>query len=293
MPARLIREGLLDSERVCRLPLEARWLFVTVCLTADDVGIFDAAPYALMRKAELQRDLGDHLLQVLADADLIRLYEIDGKRYGFIPRYGQRLQMRRIKHPLPPLAIAAGDADAISKINELAARLRKSTESFRRLPPEAEAEAEAEAEKPPVIVAPSAPASSPAPAVAAAEKAPRPSRKCPSTFLVTGELQRWAREHVPGLDIRDQTARMRDHTFKSALSDWPGAWRNWMKRARDDLARRPPSPPASFRAQDSADKRRRLQAMTGGLLGGAPAQPELPITLDMETLDHGPRSRDD
>jgi len=144
MPTRLIREGLLDSERVCGLTVDARWLFVTICLQADDVGLFDAAPFALMRKAELQRDLGPHLLGVLVDVDLIRLYdsaEFPGKRFGFVPRYGQRLRITRLKHPLPPLALVADDPEASRKIKYLASKMSADGGSLR---PEAEVEAEQE-----------------------------------------------------------------------------------------------------------------------------------------------------
>lgn len=68
------------------------------------------------------------------------------------------------------------------------------------------------------------------PSVVGASK-PRPSRKAPHSFLVEADLQQWARENVPGVDIRTETAKFRDHTFKTAHSDWPGAWRNWMRRA--------------------------------------------------------------
>jgi hypothetical protein len=71
-----------------------------------------------------------------------------------------------------------------------------------------------------------------------ASKSPRPSRKCPSAFLVESELQRWAREEVPSVDIRAETAKFRDHTFKNAISDWDGAWRNWMRRAVDGAPRK-------------------------------------------------------
>lgn len=62
---------------------------------------------------------------------------------------------------------------------------------------------------------------------------PRPARKAPPDFLVTADLQQWAREHVPGLDIRAETEKFRDHTFRTAISDWPGAWRNWMRRGAE------------------------------------------------------------
>lgn len=72
-----------------------------------------------------------------------------------------------------------------------------------------------------------------------AAKSPRPTRKAPPGFLVDAGLQAWARKTVPGLNIRAETEKFRDHTFKTALSDWPGAWRNWMRRAADMATSRP------------------------------------------------------
>ena len=37
----------------------------------------------------------------------------------------------------------------------------------------------------------------------------------------------------PSVDIDRETAKFRDHTFKTALSDWRGAWRNWVRRAAE------------------------------------------------------------
>ena len=119
MPNRLIREGLMESERVLSVPVEARWLFVIICLSADDVGLFEATEFKLARRADINRDIAGKLMAMLADVDLIRLYEQGGKRYGFIPRFRQRVQIKNTKHPMPPRALYAHDADALSKINDL------------------------------------------------------------------------------------------------------------------------------------------------------------------------------
>lgn len=119
MPNRLIRDEMLESEAILSLPVEARWLYVTILLSADDVGIFEATSFKLARRADIRRESGDKFLSMLADADLIRLYEADGKRYGFIPKFRQRIQIRRLKYPMPPKALMADDLDAMSKINEL------------------------------------------------------------------------------------------------------------------------------------------------------------------------------
>lgn len=120
MPNRMIREGLLESEAVLSVPVEARWLFVTIMLSADDVGLFEATEFRLGRRADVSRDSVGRLLVMLADVDLIRLYEVGGKRYGFIPRFRQRVQIKSTKHPLPPRALMEDDQDASKKINDLA-----------------------------------------------------------------------------------------------------------------------------------------------------------------------------
>lgn len=121
MPNRLVREGLMESEPVLSLPVEGRWLFVIVLLSADDLGLFEATEFKLARRADVNRDMAGKLLQMLADADLVRLYMAsDGKRYGFIPKFRQRVQIKTTKHPLPPAALYQDDEDALKKINELA-----------------------------------------------------------------------------------------------------------------------------------------------------------------------------
>jgi len=148
MPARMIRDGLLDSEAVLSLPVEARWLYVTILLSGDDVGLFEATPFRLARVADVRREHADRLLAMLADADLVRLYEMSGKRYGFIPKFRQRLQIKRAKCPLPPLALLEGDEDALNKIKDLGSNpplySGESRKNTAAQPPEPEPEVEEE-----------------------------------------------------------------------------------------------------------------------------------------------------
>lgn len=58
----------------------------------------------------------------------------------------------------------------------------------------------------------------------------RATRKCPEAFEVSGALVEWAVENHPHVDRDLETAKFRDHTFKTAISDWDGAWRNWIRR---------------------------------------------------------------
>ena len=66
-------------------------------------------------------DLQTEQLRVdVVDADLVRLYTHSGRPLGFIPRFRQRLQIKRAQFPLPPEALVSDDSDALSKIKHLA-----------------------------------------------------------------------------------------------------------------------------------------------------------------------------
>lgn len=119
MPNRLIRDGLLESEAVLSLTIEARWLYIAICLTADDMGLFEATEFKLARRADLKKEHIGRLLGMLNDVDLIRLYSDGKKQFGIIPKFKQRLQIKRIKYPIPPEALYLDDEDAIEKFNKL------------------------------------------------------------------------------------------------------------------------------------------------------------------------------
>lgn len=147
MPNRLLREGLLESEPLLSVPAEARWLFVVILLSADDVGVFEATEFRLARRGDVQRGQISSLMQLLADADLIRLYEVGAKRYGFVPKFRQRVQIKKVKHPLPPLALYQDDPDALSKIKDLTTKTTVGQPFDSSCPSDAQpSEAEAEAE---------------------------------------------------------------------------------------------------------------------------------------------------
>ena len=67
----------------------------------------------------------------------------------------------------------------------------------------------------------------------------RPARKCPTAFAVTDEMKAWAVGNAPLVDLANATASFRDHTFKHAITDWPGAWRNWLRKDQQFAADRP------------------------------------------------------
>lgn len=70
----------------------------------------------------------------------------------------------------------------------------------------------------------------------------RATRKCPEGFAITEDLVAWASTEAPLVNLDRETAKFRDHTFKTAHTDWAGAWRNWIRRAAESVpARAPPT----------------------------------------------------
>jgi hypothetical protein len=106
MPTRLIREGFLDSERVNTLTAPAECFYHRLLLAADDYGRFDArAQWLRSRLWPVKEDVRAKDVETwLADsvnAGLVQIYNVDGKDYGLILNYGQRIQSKKSKFPEP------------------------------------------------------------------------------------------------------------------------------------------------------------------------------------------------
>jgi hypothetical protein len=119
MPNRIVREALLDSDRWLGLrDNTARVCFLAAMLKADDLGNLEGTDARLRR---LWRDYGVEtdnkvalVLQELADTDLVRVYDVDGKRYLHIPRFRQYIRHIRQRHPASPW----DDTEKIQRVAE-------------------------------------------------------------------------------------------------------------------------------------------------------------------------------
>ncbi|MES2415119.1 MAG: hypothetical protein V4614_15035 [Pseudomonadota bacterium] len=107
MPTRLIRAEILDSERVARLDWAAEVFYRRVMSVADDYGRYEANQKTLRAKCYPQQvddvrvaDIA-RWLAACQTAGLILLYEVDGKEYLEILRFGQQ-QRSKSKCPPPP-----------------------------------------------------------------------------------------------------------------------------------------------------------------------------------------------
>ena len=105
MPTRMIRGDLLDSERYWRCSADARCLYISILLCADDTARCQGSEYFLRNRClanTVPASRIPKLLAELVDEDLIRLYQYCGAQFIFVPRFRQRLRYVNSKHPAPP-----------------------------------------------------------------------------------------------------------------------------------------------------------------------------------------------
>ncbi len=109
MPSRIIREGILTSERVDRLSPKAEIFYRRLMSVVDDHGRFDARPAVLiaacypLRVGSICAADVEHMLSECAadDTHLLLIYELAGKRYLQINDFRQQLRSKRSKYPDP------------------------------------------------------------------------------------------------------------------------------------------------------------------------------------------------
>ena len=110
----MIFKGLWNSERVGGLKHVPFRVYAGLLMLCDDVGLFEANAAVIhgllfsttpdVRLADVNR-----ALESIESADLVRLYEVRGKRYGCLWNYRQSkgLKRRRQEYPAPPPELIA------------------------------------------------------------------------------------------------------------------------------------------------------------------------------------------
>jgi hypothetical protein len=117
MPDRIIRDELLRSPRYRRLTTDtARLLFVHILLSVDSFGNMEAHASAVedCLRRPTDAETAARLLDELSDAELIRMYSVEGKKYLHVPRFRQRLRYLKGKHPRPPAEIECNEIKALA-----------------------------------------------------------------------------------------------------------------------------------------------------------------------------------
>lgn len=106
MPNRVIREGLLDSDRIGRLTAEEERFYVRLLLVADDFGRFDGRLSVIKSRCfpildSISLTMVRAWLSKCQDAGLVKIYEVSGKPYLELIDYNQRLRQKRPRYPGP------------------------------------------------------------------------------------------------------------------------------------------------------------------------------------------------
>lgn len=107
MPSRMIREGMIDSEALHRAGEAAEVLFTRLMLVADDYGRFDGRVSVICRRCwplggPDEASVNERLCALAREA-LVMLYEVGGKSFICIPKFHQRLRLKKpSKWPDPP-----------------------------------------------------------------------------------------------------------------------------------------------------------------------------------------------
>lgn len=243
--ARNIKPGFFTNDALGELPPLARLLFAGLWTLCDRKGRMEDRPKKI--KAEvLPYDDCDPgaLLQQLHDAGFIQRYDLAGTQYIQVCKFErhQNPHLKEAQSTIPaPCEHSASTVqvpnDTLPKQDQ--AGLIQSLESLSLYCVEG---------------------------VEAPPRAARATRKCPDSFHVTQELFEWAILEAPGVALEIETAKLRDHTFKNPIADWPGAWRNWMRRALEHKA----GSGKSFRERDADVTFAAVSNWTGGLIGELP-----------------------
>jgi hypothetical protein len=105
MPNRIVRDGILTSEKVEQLDDIAGYFYTRLLLTVDDFGRYFANPKLLiaavypLRCTSVTVEQIQNRLNQCAKAGLIRIYEIDNKTYLEVINFKQRTRAKKSKFP--------------------------------------------------------------------------------------------------------------------------------------------------------------------------------------------------
>lgn len=223
---RTIKPEFFTSEDIVSMTPLARLFYVSLWCESDREGRLEWKPNTF----KLRYLPGDEcdvpaLAEELTERGLILLYEVAGKKYAEIPTFKEHqvINNRESESHIPPRVTDASGTRESGREGRKEGNGKEGKEGD----------------------------GSPA--------APRATRKCPEAFEVTPELLAWAAEKTPDVDIRKAAEKFRDHTFRNAINDWPGAFRNWLRKDQEDAEERKKAPSRSNKQADTID------ALTGGL----------------------------
>lgn len=131
MSDRIVRSGILKSEKVNSLSWEAEVFYRRLFSVVDDFGRYEANPSILRAdlyplKLESVRESNiERLLAAVEQAGLVRLYAVSGKRFLEVQNFGQRLRTMKSRYPSPTSADIGGHPLSIDSGCQQSADIRR------------------------------------------------------------------------------------------------------------------------------------------------------------------------
>ncbi len=114
MPNRIVREGILTSERINALSPNAELFYRRLMSVVDDFGRFSANPtllratcYPLKLDSVKEDSIKKHLTEC-ADAGLIVLYTVEAKMFLELQDFRQQMRAKESKYPPPDCRMRSG-----------------------------------------------------------------------------------------------------------------------------------------------------------------------------------------
>ena len=211
MPNRILKESICTSDSIDSLTWFEEVLFYRLMVSCDDYGRFDGRPAVIKSrlfplKKKLTIKSVDAAINKLANAELVALYEFEGKPYLHLPTWDKHQQIRakRSKYPEPTADMITHDIIC----NQMQAYA-----------PVIQSESESESE------------SNPNASVRGAAEAHTPSAKRSAAFIppTLEEVQQYAAERSSVVDPQgfiDFYASKGWMVGKNPMKDWKAAFRN-------------------------------------------------------------------
>lgn len=224
--SRNIKPGFFTNDELAELPALTRLLFIGLWTLVDRDGRIEDRPKKIKAECMPYDDMdADAALQALHDSGFILRYVSGGIRCIQVQNWHkhQNPHIKELASTLP-----APDQHQTSTVPGQC-KAQPQPEPARLIP-----------DSLPLI--PDSLDSPPASRVPPADagRKPRAVRRCPDDFSAD-PLRAWAAAEAPRADFDRELAKFRDHTFVRSISDWPAAFRNWLRRASDDATKRPQS----------------------------------------------------
>jgi len=110
LPNRILKESICSSQSIDQLKPQEEIVFYRLIVCCDDFGRLDARPKILKSKLFPLKDSVTHKnisdsLTMLASVGLVKLYEVEGEPFLFLPTWEKHQQMRakKSKYPAPDI----------------------------------------------------------------------------------------------------------------------------------------------------------------------------------------------